>query len=246
VEPSWERNHPGQPERWGFDFFAPDGSIGGFASLTFHPDQFRGWYWAALVGRGRPYLLVRELNVALPRFPGSRQVRAEALWADMNCETPFDHWSLGLEAFGVAMDDPGEALNRERGDLTGLALDLEWEAVAGVTGGEGAYDQPCDVHGEVLVGAGSDVESIAFEGHGWRRHAWGSLPCLEPGWAWLGGCLKEGTPWRAVDAGGGVQPLHEAPLLLERPRPGVLRRRLALFQAPDGRSGVGWAERVTA
>ncbi|MGH9180803.1 MAG: hypothetical protein ACRDY5_03690, partial [Acidimicrobiales bacterium] len=70
----------------------------------------RAWCWAVLVGTHRPYLLVRDLDLDLPRRPGSRQLRGPGLWADANCETPHAHWSVGLEAFGVALDDPDEAL----------------------------------------------------------------------------------------------------------------------------------------
>jgi hypothetical protein len=133
--------------------------------LTFDPARRRCWYWAALVGEGRPYLLVRDLEVDLPRRAGSREIRAEALWADMNCETPFEHWSYGLEAFGLATDDPDD----DRGDRVALGFDLEWEASGPVEGGAGSYSQPGVVHGEILVGR----DAIAFDGVGARRHRWG-------------------------------------------------------------------------
>jgi hypothetical protein len=249
-DPSWERRHPGQRESWSFDFCAPDASLGGFLGLTLHPPpRPAAWYWAALVGVGRPYLLVRDLEVEAPRRGGSREVRADGLWADVNCETAFEHWSVGLEAFGVAMDDPDEALGAERGERIGLGLDLEWEAVAGPVGNEGDYDQPCDVHGEILVGAGSVVETIAFEGHGWRRHAWGAPPGADAGATdWLGGRLEDGTPYRGeANAGEGGdgharRVLFRAPLRLE---PGVLERSLCRFTAAGGGAGLGWHERVT-
>ncbi|MEO7837234.1 MAG: hypothetical protein ABIS21_06290 [Acidimicrobiales bacterium] len=240
---SWERRHPAARESWSFDFCTPDAGFGGFVSLTLHPPpRPAAWYWAGLVGAGRPYLLVRDLDIDAPRRAGSREVRADGLWADINCETPFEHWSLGLEAFGVAMDDPDEALGAERGDRTGVGLDLEWEAVAGIVGNEGDYDQPCDVHGEILVGAGSVVETIAFEGHGWRRHAWGSAAVRGAG-DWLGGRLDDGAPCRLNEA---VVQLprrvqFRAPLRLES---GVLERSLCRFTGPGGSAGAGWHERV--
>lgn len=255
-DPSWESRHPGRRESWSFDFCAPDAGLGGFVGLTLHPPpRTVAWYWAALVGTGRPYLLVRDLEIEPPRRSRSREVRADGLWADVNCETPFEHWSLGLEAFGVALDDPDEALGAERGDRTGLGLDLEWEAVAGVVGEEGDYDQPCDVHGEILVGAGSVVETIAFEGHGWRRHSWGGAPAgVAPAAAagtssraqaggWLAGRLEDGSPYRA--AAGEVPDRHvlfRAPLRLEAGA--VLERSLCRFTA-GAAAGVGWHEEVT-
>ncbi|MDP9072317.1 MAG: hypothetical protein M3N68_13745 [Actinomycetota bacterium] len=246
-DPAWERRHPGEPEWWSFDFWAPGANLGGFVGLVFGAAPRVAWYWAALVGSGRPYLLVRDLEVAVPRLPGSRQVRSDGLWADVNCETPFEHWSLGLEAFGVSMDDPSEALGAERGDRAGLGLDLEWEAVAGIVGGDGGYEQPCAVHGEILVGAGRDVETIGLDGHGWRRHGWGDVDWFATPRSWLGGRLHDATPYRAADVGiHDLVTLHRAPLVLEAAaRRAVLERRLCRFTAPDGRPGHGWAEWVS-
>lgn len=269
-DPSWERRHPAERESWSFDFCAPDAGLGGFLGLTLNPaPRPRAWYWAALVGAGRPYLLVRDLEIEPPRRAGSREVRADGLWADVNCETPLEHWSVGLEAFGVAMDDPDEALGAERGDRIGLGLDLEWEAVAGAVGNEGDYDQPCEVHGEILVGVGAVVESIAFEGHGWRRHSWGPAADVRAGAGaaaglsvapagagdWMAGRLDDGTPYRAPESGGGAggaggggaparQVLFRAPLRLEAGA--VLERSLCRFTVPGAGEGVGWHERVSA
>ena len=247
-DPVWERRHPTVPEAWSFDFATPDGSLGGFVGLTIWPARRLAWYWAGLVGRRRPYLLVRDLEVAAPRSPTSREIRSEALWADVNCETPHDHWSLGLEAFGVALDDPDEALGAERGHRTGLGLDLEWEAAAAVTGGEGRYAQFSSVSGEVLVGGGGgEVETIALDGFGWRRHAWGAgVQWFAPG-AWLGGRLDDGGPHRAT--GEDAEPavvLHRAPLRLELgTRRATLEQALCRFRSPSGHTGLGWWERVT-
>lgn len=181
--PGWERRHPDRVESWSFDFWAPgpDGAeLAGFVGLTYRPRPGRAWCWAALVGTGRPYLLVRDLDLDPPRSPGSRQLRG-SLWADANCETPHAHWSVGLEAYGVALDDPDDALGHERGALTGLGIDLEWEATGPPDGGVGDYATPAEVHGEVLVGAGTDVEAIAVDGAGTWRHRWGpDLDLLAP------------------------------------------------------------------
>src|SRR3954470_21224702 len=176
-EPDWE-------ESWWFDFVAagPDGNlVGGFVRLGLWPNHNRAWYWAALVGDGRRYLLVRDEDVPLPR-PGRTEVRADGLWSALECETPFDHWTIGLEAFAVALDDPAEAWGDERGDRVGLGFDLEWEAVANPVmapdAGRG-YRQECRVSGEVL--AGRD-ERFTIDGHGARAHRWGpaALPQSAP------------------------------------------------------------------
>ena len=246
-DPAWERRQPGGPESWSFDFADADGSFGGFVGLTIWAASRQAWYWAAIVGRRRPYLLVRDLEVAAPRSPRSREIRSEALWADVNCETPHEHWSLAMEAFGVALDDPARALGDERGDRTGLGLDLEWEAEGAVVGGEGDYAQPCAVHGEILVGGGGgEVETLAFDGHGWRRHASGpAVDWFGPAWR-LGGRLDAGGPYIAVGTvPADVAVLQRAPLRLERAgQRATLERALCRFRTPSGDGGVGWSEQV--
>jgi hypothetical protein len=230
AEPTWERRQGEPPETLALEFHDGDGRLGGFLALTFQPGV--AWYWAALVGEGRPYLLVRELDVRPPRSPRSCEIRAEGLWADNVCESPFDHWSYGLEAFGVAMDDPDEALRGERGDRMGLGFDLEWEAAGPVDGGEGAYAQPGMVHGEILVGVGGHVETIAFEGQGWRRHEWGGVSAGGfAGWTAAGEPVRQSP----VDPDA-VATRHRAPLAVGD---GALERRLCRVG-----DALGWAEWV--
>ena len=53
------------------------------------------------------------------RAPARRRVARGARRGSVGravCETPNDHWSVNLEAFGVALDDPAEAYRGERGD----------------------------------------------------------------------------------------------------------------------------------
>ncbi len=164
-------------EAWHFEFAAADGRLGGYARLTLRPGEGRAWWWTAVVGSDLPFVLVREHDVELPK-PGSLEIRAAGLWAEPYCEAPFDHWSVGLEAMAVALDDPVEAYGQERGHPVPLGLDMGWEADAPVTGlrgpnavggGPRGYAQPCQVHGEVLVGA----QRLALDGTGRRWHTWG-------------------------------------------------------------------------
>jgi hypothetical protein len=197
-EPADEGRHPPGAESlwnesWYFDFAAADGSLGGYARLGLYPNLGVAWYWAVLVGDGRPLLLVRDHEVELPR--ASLEVRANGLWAAFNCETPLDHWSLGLEAFAVALDNPGEAYRGERGDLTAFGLDLEWESIGpaydypGVT----RYEVSCDVSGQILVGD----ERIEFAGPGQRDHSWGQRDWWTFPWCWTAGRLDDGTAFHA-------------------------------------------------
>ena len=81
-------------------------------------------------------------------------VRADGLWAELLCETPDEHWSFGLEAFGVRFDDRDEARD-ERPSASGspVGFDLEWET-------------PDHVVGELLVGRAA----LPFDGTGTFEH----------------------------------------------------------------------------
>jgi hypothetical protein len=166
------RHRPGADplwaESWYFDFAAGDGSLGGYVRLTSYPHLRTAWYWAALVGAGRRLVMVNDHDLHLER---SRDlvVRGQGIWSAINCETPLDHWSVGLEAFAVALDDPLEALRSEWGDPIGLGYDLEWEAIAPARRLADGYSQECRVSGEILVGD----ETVDFDGPGRRDHRWG-------------------------------------------------------------------------
>lgn len=53
-------------ESWYFDFAAPDGSLGGYVRIGLYPNQGVAWYWACLVGEGRPLVTVVDHEVPLP------------------------------------------------------------------------------------------------------------------------------------------------------------------------------------
>jgi hypothetical protein len=86
------------------------------------------------------------------RAPGpGKALRAEGLWLSITEESA-GHWSVGMEAFGLELDDPDDAF----GMPVPVGLDLEWE------------DDPdassCRVTGEVLVGDAV----ISIDGRGAR------------------------------------------------------------------------------
>ncbi|MDQ1366425.1 MAG: hypothetical protein QOE57_2467 [Acidimicrobiaceae bacterium] len=248
-----ERRHPRGPdplwaESWYFDFTAPDGTLGGYVRLGLYPNLGVAWYWAALVGQGRRLVLVRDHEVELPRGR-DLEVRGEGIWSAVNCETPLDHWSVGLEAFAVALDDPAEAYRGERGDRIGLGYDLEWEATTPAAWqGEGWYWQPCRVTGEILVAD----EALAFDGAGIRAHRWGVQDWWSAPWTWASGVMADGPAFSApldLLAAQAIvaQPLASAPLLVTAPdgRSSRLARTLCRYQSPGGRYGHGWTDSLT-
>ena len=121
-----ELAHPPGDERlwgesWYFDFTDRDGTLGGYVRLGLYPNLGVAWYWACLVGEGRPLVTVIDHEVALPKAP-SLEIRADGLWADHIVETPFDHMTLGCEAFAISVDDPAEVYGDLRGDRVPVRL----------------------------------------------------------------------------------------------------------------------------
>ncbi len=251
------RHLPGTGRQWeesyGFDFAARDGSVGGYVRLGLRPGEGGAWYWAAVVGPDRPLVLVRDHDVPLPRGR-SLEVRTSGLWADHTCETPLEHWTVGVEAFGVALDDPREAFGGERGDLCPLGMDLEWESDDDARPGAGAgavagYEQSCSVHGEVLVGA----ERLEIDGVGWRTHRWGDRNWWGGDWwSWAGGAAdidavtdEDGLIVRAAVDGRRATVVAHAPVAVRSPTPAGPLSRLdrALCQFDAG--SVGWIEWLT-
>ena len=225
---------------WWFDFATADAGLGGSVRLTVLPEQAgarrRAWYWACLVGDGRPLVAVRDDDVEPPRG-ASLEIHASGLWSALHCETVDAHWTVGLEAFAVSFDDPLDAWGDERGDLVPLGFDLEWEAEA-----SGPARQPCMVTGEVLVG----TETVHVDARGWRGLDPG--PLAWPGWSRLTGHWDDGPAVASFVVGDDIEarPVHEAPVRLRDATGEEVRlsRSLCRLAGPGGRTGAGWWERV--
>ena len=251
MRPSDEQRRPPGPEPWWADAweidFAADSGVGGFVRLALLPAQGVAWWWTGLL---TPRLVaVRDHEVPLPR--AGLEVRADGLWGELVCETPLEHWSVGLEAFGVAYDDLSSAWGDEWGERLPVGLDLEWEATAepgGVPpagpappadGGVG-YAQPGRVHGEILVGP----DRIPISGTGFRSRASGVLD-------WWADRPQRRLAWVTADGAGvadaredrATAVLGEAPLLVTAPGRPAVRLARALCRVDGSAGGTGWAER---
>jgi len=123
-------------------------------------------------------VVVRDDELAAPRRPGLLTVRGDGLWAELVEETPAEHWTVGLEAFGVRLDDPLDSERGERGERLPLGFDVEWET------GDGVFGR---VLGDLLVAK----TRLAFDGtgrfehgpvaadpwsHEWKRLSWQRQP----------------------------------------------------------------------
>ena len=125
---------------WHLEFATP-GQLFGLVRLEQPDDGPFVWFWSAL--RGVPdvdgLVVVRDLEVPPPRQ--GLEVRSEGLWAELWCEAEGEHWTFGLEAFGLRVENVSE----EIGERVPVGLDLEWEV--------GDAGPPSGiVHGDVLVG----------------------------------------------------------------------------------------------
>ena len=203
------RHPPGTEELWGeswyLDFTAESGTLGGYVRLGFYPNLGTAWYWACLVGDGRPLVAVIDHDAPIPAGR-SLEVRTEGLWADHTVEEPLTHFSAANEAFAVAVDDPAETYGTLRGDRVPFGLDLEWETDGGTYAYPGVtrYEVPCRVHGEVLVGQ----EQITFDGWGQRDHSWGERDWWTLNWQWTAGRLSDGTRFHATHVCLGDAPVY--------------------------------------
>ncbi|MCH2412811.1 MAG: hypothetical protein MK189_07540, partial [Acidimicrobiales bacterium] len=214
AAPADERWHESDGQRlWNesyyLDWFDPEGRAGGYVRLGLYPDLGVSWFWCCLVEEGGPTVFVVEHEAPLPLKPGL-EIRASGLWADLIIEAPLDHFSVGVEAFGVAVDDPTEAYRAGpgglRGDRVPVGLDLGWETDGDPSGGPWAfhygvasrYEIPCRVVGEVLVGD----RRIELDGWGQRDHSWGVRDWWADGWTWFSGRLEDGERFHAVQVVG--------------------------------------------
>ena len=228
-----ERRHrlargPWSGEAWGFDFADADSSLAGFVRIAVYPSRGVAWFWAALVGDGRAYVLCRDTELTPPADPSVLELRGVSLWTHAICETPLEHWTVAMEAYAVAFDDPVEAWRGERGDRVGLAFDLEWEcpksfpAWVGADDGSHRYEAACTVNGELLLGD----ESWTIAGVGARHHEWGRLD-------WSGPVASSGRR-------GSGDVVCSAPLLVDRPGgPAQLLRTLR-----RGVAAMVWSEEL--
>ncbi|MFZ4515927.1 MAG: hypothetical protein ACOYN3_06410 [Acidimicrobiia bacterium] len=149
-------------ETWTLTFGNAEECAGRIAT-TFLADQVR--LSVVLLHPHYGPLIVRD---AIPRRSDTLELRADGVWMNQWCETPFTHWTYGLEAFGVELEDARDTWHGERGHRIPIGLDLECEHhVAALDAGSG-YVQPGHIDGEVLIGE----DRMPVVTYGLRTHWW--------------------------------------------------------------------------
>jgi hypothetical protein len=165
------------------------------------------------------------------------EVRTSGLWCDYECLQPFTHVSIGLEAFGLEIEDPDDVFGDLRGHRRPLGFDLEWDTDGSrrdTPEGPG-YEMPCRVDGEILQAD----QQIDFRGFGWRRHEWGPARWWDPPWTRVALRLADGTYSAARDhLDESLEVVARAPVRVEvEGRAARVERNLVRVAG-----GAGWVE----
>lgn len=198
VDPRDELDHFAGPssawsETWEWRLATPDLGMAVAVAIVRRPAEGQMSYRAAMLSRSRPLVVLCEHELTPPRT--GLEVRGSGIWADHVCEDPHEHWTLGLEAFALALDDPDDLVTRGRGLPVPFGLDLEWEADGEPVVCDNQYDRGYlaagSMHGDVLIAD----EAIAVEGHGVRIHRWGVGPPLPVWWSLAAEVGVGEPPW---------------------------------------------------
>jgi hypothetical protein len=138
-------------------WFGPSGEEAGHLGLAF--EGLGAEVTASVARSGHDLVVLREPDAPRPR--AGLEVRASGLWADAIEEEPGERWTIGLEAFALAVEHPDDPV----GHRVPLGFDLEWERA----GADAADRTPARVHGEVLVGQ----DALDLDTTGWWA-SWGA------------------------------------------------------------------------
>ena len=178
VAPTDELPHgTGVTDEWLFAAWSPDAAVG---LLSGHRvTGSRAWYWSAFVETRHPLLHLAEWDVKVRADPFI--VKAPEMWAEHHCVAPLEQWSIGNEAFFVALDDADEALGRAYGTPTATAMDLEWYAAGDPEPIADGFRQDGVVHGRIDVIGRNPTELSEVPATRWRRwRTAGTLSTLTP------------------------------------------------------------------
>lgn len=203
-------------------FVTPAADLAGLVRVDVRRDAGATRFVAAVSQPHRRNVVVVDHD--LPPAIASFELRAPGIWTELVCERPLDHWTVGLEAFGLALDAEEVASPQSRGDRVPVGLDLDLDTVDAPLPVAGGFDVAVRVHGEVLVAdARFDVDARGVRSRRWdgRRPVagpaddgpsgpvpvphgsltveWPAADGLPPteGWRWFGG---ETPGWVSVAA----------------------------------------------
>ena len=77
-------------------------AVAGLLRVSVRPSAGATWFLAVVHEQGEDPVVV--LDYELPLVSHAFEFRAPGIWTDFVCETPIEQWTIGLEAFGIAVD----------------------------------------------------------------------------------------------------------------------------------------------
>lgn len=189
-EPLWN-------ESWYFDVVNAAADIGVYIRLGRLPNQDCSVYTVAIVGPGRPAVMLVDVEAPLPDTDDNTQfIRTEMLRAQQHCVEPLTTFQVTAEGVARSHTDESAPLRDEAGEPVDIAVDLTWQTdgTPYLWRRSTRYEIPCRVTGTVRVGD----EVIAIDGPGQRDHSWGARDWWADDWMWSAFHLSDGTHTHAV------------------------------------------------
>jgi hypothetical protein len=153
------------------EFVATDLSMAGLLRLDLRRPAGATRFLASILRRGSEPVTVFDYD--LPLATGAFEFRSSGVWVEFCCEEPLDHWTIGLEAFGLALPETHVVTPQSYGDRVPIGLDLDLDTTAAPEGDGRAFSIDVAVHGEVLIADQSyEIDAVGTR----RRESTGVRP----------------------------------------------------------------------
>ena len=154
-------------------------AVAGLLRVSVRPSAGATWFLAVVHEQGEDPVVV--LDYELPLVSHAFEFRAPGIWTDFVCETPIEQWTIGLEAFGIAVDPDDVIHPATFGDRTPVGFDLDVEAASAPDEHDDGFEHEVTVRGEVLLGSAAyEVDAVGVRRRRWDGR-WPRLAPLTPG-----------------------------------------------------------------
>jgi hypothetical protein len=146
-----DRDRPADADVDVFDleFVATDLTLAGLLRLDIRRPAGATRVLVTILRPGQDPVTVFDYD--LPLATGAFEFRAPGVWVELCCEEPLDHWTVGLEAFGLAIPSAEVVTPASFGDRVPLGLDLDLDTLSAPEGDASSFSVEVRVHGEVLI-----------------------------------------------------------------------------------------------
>lgn len=131
------------------EFVATDASLAGLVRIDVRRAAGATRFLAAVLRPGLDPVVVIDHDLPLARR--AFEFRSSGVWVELCCELPLDHWTVGLEAFALALPVTEVATPGSFGDRVPVGLDLDLESTSAPQGDARDHSIDIRVTGEVLV-----------------------------------------------------------------------------------------------